>query len=128
MNMLERPDEEIKRRTKVVRIFPDARSCLRLVRALCAETRGSWMEDGVRYLDMDLLQEQRWAADPGMAKAGDGNVISWLRYRRSTEKNDFLLREEERPGPPGERTNGGPKSSIEMLKATVLVLNLWKLP
>ena len=60
-NMLERPDEEIKRRTKVVRIFPDARSCLRLVRALCAETRGSWMEDGVRYPDMDLLQEQRRA-------------------------------------------------------------------
>ena len=50
-------------RTKVVRIFPDARSCLRLVRALCAETHESWMEDGVRYLDMDLLQEQR-RADP----------------------------------------------------------------
>ena len=33
-NMLERLNEEIKRRTKVVRIFPDARSCLRLVRAL----------------------------------------------------------------------------------------------
>ena len=60
-NMLERPDEEIKRRTKVVRIFPDARSCLRLVRALCAETRESWMEDGVRCPDMDLLQEQRRA-------------------------------------------------------------------
>ena len=60
-NMLERSDEEIKRRTKVVRIFPDARSCLRLVRALCAEIHESWMEDGVRYLDMDLLQEQRRA-------------------------------------------------------------------
>ena len=60
-NMLERPDEEIKRRTRVVRIFPDARSCLRLVRALCGEARESWMEDGVRYLDMDLLQEQRRA-------------------------------------------------------------------
>ena len=60
-NMLERPDEEIKRRTKVVRIFPGARSCLRLVLALCAETRGSWMEDGVRCPDMDLLEEQRRA-------------------------------------------------------------------
>ena len=60
-NMLERPDEEIKRRTKVVRIFPDARSCLRLVRALCAEIHESWMEDGVRCPDMDLLQEQRRA-------------------------------------------------------------------
>ena len=60
-NMLERPDEEIKRRTKFVRIFPGARSCLRLVRALCAETRESWMEDGVRFSDMDLLQGQRRA-------------------------------------------------------------------
>ena len=59
--MLERPDEEIKRRRKVVRIFPGARSCLRLVLALCAETRESWMEDGVRCPDMDLLQEQRRA-------------------------------------------------------------------
>ena len=60
-NMLERLNEEIKRWTKVVRIFPDARSCLQLIRALCAETHESWMEDGGRYLDMDLLQEQRRA-------------------------------------------------------------------
>jgi putative transposase len=36
--MLERLNEEIKRRTHVVRIFPNAESCLRLVRALCVET------------------------------------------------------------------------------------------
>ena len=36
-NMLERLNEEIKRRTHVVRIFPNAESCLRLVRALCVE-------------------------------------------------------------------------------------------
>jgi len=34
-NMLERFNEEIRRRTHVVRIFPNADSCLRLVRALC---------------------------------------------------------------------------------------------
>ena len=33
-NMLERLNEEIRRRTYVVRIFPNAASCLRLVRAL----------------------------------------------------------------------------------------------
>ena len=33
-NMLERLNEEIKRRTHVVRIFPNADACLRLVRAL----------------------------------------------------------------------------------------------
>lgn len=32
--MLERLNEEIKRRTYVVRIFPNAETCLRLVRAL----------------------------------------------------------------------------------------------
>ena len=37
-NMLERLNEEIKRRTQVVRIFPNTESCLRLVRALCVET------------------------------------------------------------------------------------------
>ena len=33
-NMLERLNEEIRRRTRVVRIFPNAASCLRLMRAL----------------------------------------------------------------------------------------------
>ena len=37
-NMLERLNEEIKRRTRVVRIFPNAASCLRLIRALTTET------------------------------------------------------------------------------------------
>jgi putative transposase len=36
-NMLERLNEEIKRRTHVVRIFPNADACLRLVRALAVE-------------------------------------------------------------------------------------------
>lgn len=36
--MLERLNQEIKRRTLVVRIFPNTASCLRLVRALAAET------------------------------------------------------------------------------------------
>jgi len=57
-NMLERLNEEIKRRTRVVRIFPNAESCLRLVRALCAETHEAWLEDN-RYLNMSLLAEQK---------------------------------------------------------------------
>lgn len=36
-NMLERLNEEIKRRTHVVRIFPNEASCLRLIRALAVE-------------------------------------------------------------------------------------------
>jgi putative transposase len=57
-NMLERLNEEIKRRTRVVRIFPNAASCLRLVRALCAETHEGWLEDH-RYLNMEYLKEQK---------------------------------------------------------------------
>jgi len=57
-NMLERLNEEIKRRTRVVRIFPNERSCLRLIRALCAETHETWLEEN-RYLNMTLLDEQR---------------------------------------------------------------------
>jgi len=57
-NLLERVNEEIKRRTHVVRNFPDAASCLRLVRALCAETHEEWQE-GSRYLNMQLLKEQK---------------------------------------------------------------------
>jgi putative transposase len=57
-NMLERINEEIKRRTLVVRIFPNAASCLRLVRALAAEIHEDWIE-GTRYLNMDLLEEHQ---------------------------------------------------------------------
>ena len=57
-NMLERFNEEIKRRTRVVRIFPNEASCLRLIRALAAETHEDWLEAS-RYLNMDLLKEHK---------------------------------------------------------------------
>jgi len=57
-NMLERLNEELKRRTRVVRIFPNAESCLRLVRALAAERHEDWLE-GTRYLNMECLREHR---------------------------------------------------------------------
>ena len=57
-NMLERLNEEIKRRTRVVRIFPNDGSCLRLVRALAVEMHENWLEAN-RYLNMDDLREQR---------------------------------------------------------------------
>ena len=57
-NMLERLNEEIRRRTYVVRIFPNAESCLRLVRALAVETNENWMEAN-RYLNMDDLREHK---------------------------------------------------------------------
>jgi transposase-like protein len=56
-NLLERFNQEIKRRTLVVRIFPDEASCLRLIRAVASEQHEEWME-GSRYLNADLLREQ----------------------------------------------------------------------
>jgi transposase-like protein len=55
---LERLNQEIKRRTKVVRIFPNREACLRLVTALAVEQSEEWVT-GRRYLDMDKLEEQR---------------------------------------------------------------------
>lgn len=57
-NMLERLNEELKRRTRVVRIFPNEASCLRLIRAICVETHENWLE-GKRYLDMKILEEAK---------------------------------------------------------------------
>ena len=57
-NMLERLMEEIKRRTLVVRIFPNAVACLRLVRALAVEIDENWIE-AMQYLNMEPLAEQK---------------------------------------------------------------------
>ena len=57
-NMLERLNQELKRRTHVVRIFPNAESCLRLVRALAFETHENWLEC-TRYLNMQHLFEHK---------------------------------------------------------------------
>jgi len=56
-NLLERFNQEIKRRTQVIRIFPHEASCLRLIRALACEQDEEWL-DGAIYLDMQPLREQ----------------------------------------------------------------------
>jgi transposase-like protein len=50
-NMLERQNQELKRRTRVVRVFPHEQSCLRLIAALLMETNQEWM--GRMYLRME---------------------------------------------------------------------------
>jgi transposase-like protein len=51
-------NQEIKRRTRVVRIFPNRTSYLRLVSALAVEQSEEWLT-GRRYPDMRKL-EQPW--------------------------------------------------------------------
>lgn len=57
-NGLERFNQEIKRRTKVVRIFPNKEACLRLATALAVEQSEEWLT-GRRYLSMEELEERQ---------------------------------------------------------------------
>lgn len=54
-NNLEKFHQEVKRRTRVVRIFPNRRSCLRLVSALAMEQSEEWVT-GPRYLTMEQTE------------------------------------------------------------------------
>jgi len=65
-NMLERFIQEIRRREKVIRIFPNMDSAYRLVGALCAETHEEW-STGRRYLTMDEYFE--WRTDRSVEDA-----------------------------------------------------------
>ena len=51
-NILERLSQEIKRRTRVVRVFPNEDACLRLVSAVLMEFSEDW-EFGRIYLNME---------------------------------------------------------------------------
>jgi transposase-like protein len=57
-NGLERFHEEIRRRTRVVRIFPNRMSCLRLCTALSMEQSEESII-GHRYLGMEVLEEEQ---------------------------------------------------------------------
>jgi len=55
-NMMERVMKEIKRRTHVVGIFPNAASCDRLVGAQLLERHDKWQCEQMRYLAMEHLE------------------------------------------------------------------------
>jgi putative transposase len=71
-NGLERLNQEIKRRTKVVRIFPNREACLRLVTALVVEQSEEWVT-GRRYLNMEELALLAERKAPGL-KREEGKV------------------------------------------------------
>lgn len=55
-NSVERIHQELKRRSKPVRIFPNPASCLRLFGAMLKEQHEDWIT-GRRYLRMEALEE-----------------------------------------------------------------------
>jgi putative transposase len=56
-NGLERYHQEDRRRSRVIRIFPNPASCLRLASAMAMEQSEEWLT-GHRYLDMEVLEEE----------------------------------------------------------------------
>ena len=67
-NGMERLNQELKRRTRVVRIFPNRAALLRLVTALAMEQSEEWVS-GRRYLTIDPPEEVPTAAATPVAQA-----------------------------------------------------------
>jgi len=73
-NMLERFNEELKRRSRVIRIFPNEESCIRLMGTMCIEQSEEW-ETGRVYLTIkeeqfkELNREWIWHEDLNLASA-----------------------------------------------------------
>jgi len=65
-NMLERFNQELKRRSEVIRVFPNNESCLRLMTALAMEQTTEWACQR-SYLDMRELEE--WDRKIGVSNA-----------------------------------------------------------
>ena len=52
-NLAERVNQELKRRTRVVRVFPNTKSLLRLVTALLCDISDDWETASQVYLKMN---------------------------------------------------------------------------
>ncbi len=61
-NVVERLIEEVRRREKVIRIFPNERSAWRLLGALLAEQHEVW-STSIRWLDLDAYEEWKAAQE-----------------------------------------------------------------
>jgi len=62
-NGIERLNEEIRRRERVIRIFPNEESLLRLIGALLMETHDAW-QSGKKYLDLTPYLSQQLQLGP----------------------------------------------------------------
>ena len=72
-NMQERLNEEIRRRERVIRIFPNDESALRLIGALIAEFNEQWQTR--RYLDMDEFNDWLVKKDTGKSNVLELNKL-----------------------------------------------------
>jgi transposase-like protein len=75
-NMVERVNGEIKRRTKVVAVFPSRESLLRLAGSILMDINEEWIT-GNRYLDMtEFLDNQILEAESGLQLSPECQVAS----------------------------------------------------
>ena len=79
-NLLERLSQSVKQRTRLVRIFPNRDSLLRLITAVLQEIHEEWIT-GHRYLNMSKNKE---------ADAYDGSIDSLL---QDAQLNEVLVPE-----------------------------------
>ena len=68
-NILERVMKEIKRRTRVVGIFPNESACDRLVGAQLLERHETWQCEPARYLCMERLPDDEPSSQPHSTRA-----------------------------------------------------------
>ena len=85
-NMQEHLNEEVRRRERVIRIFPNDESALRLIGALLAEQNETWLER--KYLDMQEYHE--WAAARAAAKEENKVVASRADYHPSVTDSEKI--------------------------------------
>ena len=69
-NMIERVMREVKRRTRVVGIFPNEAACDRLIGAQLLERHERWSCEGMRYLVMEHLEHE----DPYPPRTDQGSM------------------------------------------------------
>lgn len=101
-NGLERFDWDLKRRMRVVLVFPNREACLRTVTAMCVEQSEEWLS-GPTYLGMELLDvthprrmvdQKRGGELSGLAMTGPGGIYrpegTWLAGLRPGRPNDQI--------------------------------------
>jgi len=69
-NMLERLNEEVRRRERVIRIFPNPDAAIRLLGAILAETHETWQE--TKYFD--LQDFYAWLEDKNLNPDDDNTI------------------------------------------------------
>jgi putative transposase len=74
-NMIERFNQELKRRSRVIRIFPNDASCMRVLGTLCMEQSEEWETNRI-YLNMDIDQKTSKDESDGWMWPDTINLVS----------------------------------------------------